>query len=163
MLIPYGNAEILGCVHKSAYNFYLSQLRIRIEIAFGLLTTKWRIFRRNLDFSTQKNCKIVRVAAKLHNFVINMEKKGVLRDETILSEDFVEPLCTNEYGCDENGVAHGQRGYLDTRPEEADDGENWDLSYHDIFDPLRQNYIHNDCVENDLKRPLNNVVRNGVQ
>ena len=26
---------------KDAYNFFLSQVRIRIEMAFGLLTTKW--------------------------------------------------------------------------------------------------------------------------
>ena len=44
-----------------------------------------------------------------------------------------------------------------------DEDENWGLSYHDDFDPSRQNYIHHICVENDLKWPLNNIVRNGVQ
>jgi hypothetical protein len=33
---------------KDSYNFYLSQLRIRIEMAFGLLTTKWRCLRKKL-------------------------------------------------------------------------------------------------------------------
>jgi len=28
---------------KDAFNFYLSQLRIRIEQIFGLMTQKWRI------------------------------------------------------------------------------------------------------------------------
>jgi len=28
---------------KDAFNFYLSQLRIRIEQTFGLMTSKWRI------------------------------------------------------------------------------------------------------------------------
>ena len=28
---------------KDAYNYFLSQLRIRIEMAFGILTTKWQI------------------------------------------------------------------------------------------------------------------------
>ena len=31
---------------KDAYNFYLSQLRIRIEQAFGSMTTKWRVFEK---------------------------------------------------------------------------------------------------------------------
>jgi hypothetical protein len=34
---------------KDAYNFYLSQLRIRIEMTFGLLVNKWRIFKRPLQ------------------------------------------------------------------------------------------------------------------
>ena len=33
---------------NNIYNFFLSQLKIRIEIAFDRLTTKWRIFRSNL-------------------------------------------------------------------------------------------------------------------
>ena len=53
-------------------NFYLSQLRIRIEMAFGHLTTKWRIFRRDFEYSTDKNSQIVRVGMKLHNYVINV-------------------------------------------------------------------------------------------
>ena len=34
---------------KDAYNFYLSQLRIRIEQAFGFMTTKWQILRKPLQ------------------------------------------------------------------------------------------------------------------
>jgi hypothetical protein len=30
---------------KDAYNFYISQLRIRIEMAFGVMVTKWRILK----------------------------------------------------------------------------------------------------------------------
>ena len=40
-------------------------------MAFGQLTTKFRIFRRNLDYAVEKNALIVVVAAKLHNYVIN--------------------------------------------------------------------------------------------
>ncbi len=32
---------------RDSYNFYLSQLRIRIEMTFGLLTTKWRCLRKS--------------------------------------------------------------------------------------------------------------------
>jgi len=31
---------------KDAFNFYLSQLRIRIEQTFGLMTQKWRILQQ---------------------------------------------------------------------------------------------------------------------
>ena len=44
-------------------------------MTFGRLTTKWRIFRSDLcsENGTQKNCQIIRVAAKLHNYVINSD------------------------------------------------------------------------------------------
>ena len=76
MLIPFNKAEIVAfgkyadCART--YNFYLSQLRMRIEMAFGRLTTKWRILRRTLDFKCENNAKLVRVCIKLHNFCINM-------------------------------------------------------------------------------------------
>jgi hypothetical protein len=69
VMIPFNAAELLGEGHKT-YNFYLSQLRIRIEMAFGLLMTKWRKLRSLLNYSTPKNAQIIRVCTKLHNFVI---------------------------------------------------------------------------------------------
>jgi hypothetical protein len=58
MIVPFSGPQRRQ-QHKSDYNFYLSQLRIRIEMAFGLMTTKWRIFRRPLDFSLEKIKKII--------------------------------------------------------------------------------------------------------
>jgi hypothetical protein len=76
VMIPFNAAELLGEGHRT-YNFYLSQLRIRIEMAFGLLTTKWRKIRSFLNYSMPKNTQIIRVCTKLHNFVIHMaQAKG---------------------------------------------------------------------------------------
>ena len=36
---------------KDAYNFFLSQLQIRIEMACGLLTNKWRVLNAPLQTS----------------------------------------------------------------------------------------------------------------
>ena len=47
LLIPFKGQQRNDPVN-SAYNFYLSQLRIQVERAFGLLTTKWRILRGGL-------------------------------------------------------------------------------------------------------------------
>ena len=70
MIVPFlGSQKHNG--YKRSYNFYLSQQRIRIEMAFGRLTTKWRICRRNLDFLAAYNSKIVEAACKLHNYVLN--------------------------------------------------------------------------------------------
>ena len=69
MLIPFKGSQKTQ-KYKRSYNFHLSQLRIRIEMAFGRLTTKWRIFRRNLEFSSAYNRMIIDAAFRLHNFVI---------------------------------------------------------------------------------------------
>lgn len=56
---------------KDAYNFYLSQLRIRIEMTFGLLVNKWRIFKKPLQTSLKQSGKLFLCATRLHNFCIN--------------------------------------------------------------------------------------------
>ena len=74
LLIPFSGADSHDNYNDS-YNFHLSQLRIRVEICFGRLTTKWQIFRSKLLLAhgTPKNCQIVRVGAALHNYVINAD------------------------------------------------------------------------------------------
>ncbi|KAE9161337.1 hypothetical protein PF002_g32397, partial [Phytophthora fragariae] len=41
-------AELVDRTDRDNYNFHVSQLRIRIEMAFGLLVNKWRIFKQPL-------------------------------------------------------------------------------------------------------------------
>ena len=47
VLIPFSGA-MKHVPTNQTYNFFLGQLRIRCEMAFGLLATKWQIFRRPL-------------------------------------------------------------------------------------------------------------------
>jgi hypothetical protein len=90
LLIPYSGAEKLSCVYRDAYNYHLSSLRIKIEQAFGLLTTKRRIFRSNLDETNLENCsKIIQTAFRLHNFVIEHERESYLNDQGELN---IEPI-----------------------------------------------------------------------
>ena len=91
-----------------------------------------------------KNAHIVRVAAKLYNFVINMETECLLKNETILGNDFVDALPVAEVNYDKNGNPHGVRRYLETREEEEDMEEKIDLTYHDKFDPSWRNYMHHE-------------------
>jgi hypothetical protein len=70
------------------YNFYLSQLRIRIEMAFGLLTQKWAVLADTMKFSNKINGQIISVCMKLHNFCIRMKWK----DKEDSKEDGAPPL-----------------------------------------------------------------------
>ncbi len=56
VMIPFNAAELLGEGHQT-YNFYLSQQRIWIEMAFGCLSTKWRKLCMKLNKNTQKNAQ----------------------------------------------------------------------------------------------------------
>lgn len=58
---------------KDAYNFYQSQVRIRIECAFGMLTHRWAILRTAMpmNLSVKRSVALVIALAKLHNFCID--------------------------------------------------------------------------------------------
>jgi hypothetical protein len=70
-------------VPKDAFNFYLSQLRIHVELTFGSLVCKWRIFKRPLQVKLKNTGRVFMCATHLHNFCIN---EGVA-DDIPLSND----------------------------------------------------------------------------
>ena len=57
--------------HCYSFNFYLSQLRICIEMAFGRLSGKCTILQKKLKQSLPKASKIINCCAILHNYIIN--------------------------------------------------------------------------------------------
>ena len=109
VLIPFSGSEALDDDNLT-YNFYFSQLRIRIEMAFGRFTTKWRILRSTMNNSLAKTAKVIDVCAKLHNFCIRMQQKdgggrvGLLPDYNTNLRSFGitslddGPLRSSEYG-----------------------------------------------------------------
>ena len=56
---------------NDAFNFYLSQLRIRIEMAFGLLVTKWRILQAPLSIKLKNIPHLFGAIMRLHNYCIS--------------------------------------------------------------------------------------------
>ncbi len=67
LLIPYSGQDKRD-KSKDAFDFYLSQLRIRIEQGFGLLVTKWRIFKKPLEVSFWQTTLLIEACFHLHNF-----------------------------------------------------------------------------------------------
>ena len=53
------------------FNFYGSQCRIRVEMAFGIMSQKWGILKRPMSVKPSQWADIVRCIARLHNFTIN--------------------------------------------------------------------------------------------
>ena len=63
--------------HEDAYNFYLSQLKITIERAFGVLVHRWGILRAPLIIPLAKVGPLVETLIRLHNFCIDQNELSV--------------------------------------------------------------------------------------
>ena len=97
VLIPFTGSQ-REVRENDSFNFHLSQLRIRIEMAFGRLVGKWRILRSPLQQGTlRKNIQIIMACATLHNYIIN-EDMDLSIDPITLGSDYhdIAPLQTQE-------------------------------------------------------------------
>jgi len=72
---------------KDAFNFYLSQLRIRIEQTFGMMTTKWRILHQPLQVHLKSDGKVFMCITRLHNFCINEGCVCIINSEDSLENE----------------------------------------------------------------------------
>lgn len=85
-LIPFSGRGLTE--DQRDYNYFLSQQRIRIEMAFGLLTAKFRIFQSNMAFDVHKIKQSFLVSCMLHNFIIDND--GVNADDEMHFQDAFE-------------------------------------------------------------------------
>lgn len=69
MLRPYPRMGNLN-LQKKVFNYRLSRARRIVECAFGILTAKWRIFRRSLATNVDHAISIIKAAVCLHNFLM---------------------------------------------------------------------------------------------
>ena len=58
------------------YNFFASQLRIQIEMAFGMMTRKWLILDSPINTSLSKAILIMHAISMLHNYCIDERLKN---------------------------------------------------------------------------------------
>ncbi len=61
--------------HEDAYNFYLSQIRITIERAFGVLVHWWAILRAPLLCPMSKVGPLIESLVRLHIFCIDQNRE----------------------------------------------------------------------------------------
>ena len=105
---------------KDAFNFFHSQLRIKVECAFGMLVQRWGILRKALPASIglKKIVSLVLCLCRLHNFCINkrLEERNAESSSADLEEDEVpHPLARDALNIAGNG---GIMLNADDRPEE---------------------------------------------
>lgn len=81
LLTPFPSVTANSKPERDAYNYYLSQLRIHVEQAFGLLGRKWSVLKDPLQMKLENACDTIMVAVRLHNFVL----AGYTEDEITAS------------------------------------------------------------------------------
>lgn len=146
LLIPF-----VGCMaedpDKDAYNFHISQLRIRIEMAFGRLVRIFGILRSKLMCGVQTATKILMACACLHNYIIDWSPK-MGTSEVISSSHSQDDMEDGELS-----VRVGPNGmeYLPTMPESF-----IELHGHS----QNRQYLLDTIKANKIRRPLYNIKRN---
>lgn len=144
LLIPYSGASRRD-KQKDSFNFFLSEQRIRIEMTFGLLSSKWRIFRRKTEYQMTKVRDMVNAATRLHNFIIDCQIAS--GDYSFLSPDEETNPMTDEPSL---------LGYFPTTNEALQA-----LEQQQGTSPRRE-YIKQELAVLGLERPQYNIERNSM-
>nr|CAH7763577.1 unnamed protein product [Callosobruchus chinensis] len=108
LLRPYPAGTAERPRETEIYNYRLSRARRTVECAFGILVSKWRCLKTELQVEPHHVDKLVLTACLLHNILIDKEglDKGVLQkiDSTNIVENarstVTGPRCYNRAGRD---------------------------------------------------------------
>eukprot|EP00644_Phytophthora_capsici_P019370 jgi/Phyca11/133397/e_gw1.442.3.1 len=130
---------------RDNYNFYLSQCRIRIEMAFGLLVNKWRILKKPLCVRLKNAPHIIHACMRLHNFCINQH--AIEKPDTVLRETKALRRELRSW----NGTR--DLSYSNTQYET----EGGDVV--ELLDGVTRDIIVRYIEEYDFRRPVHNIIR----
>ena len=148
MLIPHTGVERLNA-DKDAFNYYLSQVRIRVEMAFGRLVNKFRILNGKVEGSMDRVSRILTACARLHNFVIQQDGPFGTPSDSIAEEMESNGICPNPQ------APFPDMSYLPVIP-------NREFSTIPGVSNTRDAIV--DLIaRNGIRRPLHNIIRQQEQ
>lgn len=125
------------------FNFFLSQLRIRIEMAFGLLVTMWRILHTPINVKFSNLRKLVSGIIRLHNYCINNREE--------------KPLISRMYKISATQQHPHEPSVLGYIPSDAPNVISREGVSH-----LRE-ILSRRVANNNLERPITAATRSGLQ
>lgn len=148
---------------KRIFNYRLSRARNTIENAFGILASRWRVFRKPIGFLPETVDKVISATVCLHNFLITEENNPGHGPQQI--------YCPNNYtdSSNDNGVilpgewrneeSHGLRDLAPTSAHRAAQAA-YELreKLTDYFSmpagevPWQWNYIRRGCHGEDISK-----------
>ena len=139
------------------FNFFASQLRIRIEMAFGLMQMKWR-FLQQARQPTKNLPMYVMAIARLHNYVV----KYRLEQGSTLTE-----MMNEDHGQD------GESGQTPVLPSQPVDDNGNPMLYDDMGNVVRRPLPKGHSMtrhlmavriqQKNLVRPLRNTIQRDAE
>jgi hypothetical protein len=84
-LIPIFGGDLALIKENDNFNYFASQLRIRIEMAFGLMTKKWCILQRAISSALPSVKHLICCIARLHNFCIDERLRSTSKAASLRS------------------------------------------------------------------------------
>ena len=148
MVTPFKN---VSSGSKDAYNFYQSQVRIRVECSFGMLVHRWAILRRPLPYNIplRKATAMTYCLCKLHNYCIDEN------EATHYEQTNIDKFYSSITGC----VPVNSDGQGNLIPNEllgggnhSDDYDRWRVSGNNSPRELMLKMVR----DKDLCRPVSN-------
>ena len=146
VLIPFSGAR-KHVPTNHTHDFHLNQFKMRCEMAFGLLPTKWQIFWCPVGIHLEHLSEICGAAARLHNFVIDNEGCFFPKDLRSTTDFEVWPMIINQ-----PGVLQHNKGCLNTLLALVSKGI--------VVDDSRCKFIPGETVSHQLECPIGNLIRN---
>ena len=140
LLVPFIGSQKLD-PDNDAFNFHLSQLRIRIEMSFGRLVRKFGILKRNLEGRLERMSRILLACARLHKYIIDYDLPTT--HDNADEDNLVVPMVEAPSGM----------GYL---PIMFEPGE--EIEKQDGYSQMR-NAIVEEIAREEIRRPDYNVNR----
>ena len=138
--------------HHDSYNFPLSQNRIRVEMAFGLLVNKWRRLQSPLRILLASVGPFLNSIFILHNFCINRRLEEC---ETDLHDEIMNAVDLNALIVNENNEDFSVYSSLYTASDDAIQGEvDSEVVREAIVDYIRRQ---------NVVRPERNIARRQQQ
>lgn len=148
VLVPFPGANLDQ--RKDTFNFFLSQLRIRVEMAFGLLVSRWGVLWRPLKVSLRRVPSLLLCLFRLHNFCTDEKEPTMQQPPSGIAQPEETTLVVHpEY--DGVSVLQGQRGIFATRYQFQRSVEGG-VGLRD--------FIADEIYEQNLTRPAHNLTRN---
>ena len=95
---------------QKEYNYRLSRARRTIENAFGILASKWRIFRTPIKANVDLVENITKAAVCLHNYLRLTENAGYIPAGFIDREDSTGNIVPGDWRNEVNATDGGLRG-----------------------------------------------------
>lgn len=100
---PFRQAQ-LKSADKEVFNYRLSRARHVVENFFGILSSRFRIFRTRINLEPHNITKVVMAACALHNFLLDHQPNSYAPPSALYQEDFGRGTINHGYNISQSNM-----------------------------------------------------------